>query len=65
LASASSAELIAKTFIEGYLKAGGKRENIKKAASPRYTKVFSIFTQPHVIVAISKLCRKTGEENPK
>jgi tRNA A-37 threonylcarbamoyl transferase component Bud32 len=65
LASASSAELIAKTFIEGYLKAGGKRENIKKAASPRYTKVFSIFTQPHVIVAISKLCRRTGEENPK
>jgi tRNA A-37 threonylcarbamoyl transferase component Bud32 len=64
LASANSAELIAKKFIDGYLEAGGKKENIKKAASPRYTKVFSIFTQPHVILAISNLCRKIGE-NPK
>ena len=64
LASANLAELIAKTFIDGYLEAGGKKENIKKAASPRYTKVFSIFTQPHVILAISNLCRKIGE-NPK
>jgi tRNA A-37 threonylcarbamoyl transferase component Bud32 len=58
LASASLAELIAKPFIEGYLEAGGKKENIRKAASPRYTKVFSIFTQPHIIFAISNLCRK-------
>ena len=66
LASAHSAELIAKSFIEGYLKAGGKRETVKKAASPRYTKVFSIFTQPHVILALSNLCRKTSEqENSK
>lgn len=61
LASAHSAELIAKSFIEGYLEAGGKKETVKKAASPRYTKVFSIFTQPHIILAISNLCRKTGE----
>jgi len=61
LASAHPAELIAKSFIEGYLEAGGKRETVKKAASPRYTKVFSIFTQPHVILALSNLCRKTGE----
>jgi tRNA A-37 threonylcarbamoyl transferase component Bud32 len=66
LASAHSAEVIAKSFIEGYLKAGGKRETVKKAASPRYTKVFSIFTQPHVILALSNLCRKTGgPENSK
>jgi tRNA A-37 threonylcarbamoyl transferase component Bud32 len=64
MASANLAELIAKTFIDGYLEAGGKKENIKKAASPRYTKVFSIFTQPHVILAIANLCRKIGE-NPK
>jgi len=64
LASASSAERVAKLFIEGYLEAEGKKENIKKASSPRYTKVFSIFTQPHVIMAISNLCRKMGE-NPK
>jgi tRNA A-37 threonylcarbamoyl transferase component Bud32 len=66
LNSADPAELIAKSFIEGYLEAGGKRETVKKAASPRYTKVFSIFTQPHVILALSNLCRKTGEqENSK
>jgi len=66
LASANAAELVAKTFIDGYLEGGGKRETIKKAASPRYTKVFSIFTQPHVILAVSNLCRRTGEgKNPK
>jgi len=66
LASADPAELIAKSFIEGYLEAGGKRETVRKAASPRYTKVFSIFTQPHVILILSNLCRKTGEqENSK
>jgi len=61
LASAKSVELIVKAFINGYLGAGGKRETIKKAASPRYTKVFSIFTQPHVILAVSNLCRRIGE----
>jgi len=66
LTSADPAELIAKSFFEGYLEVGGKRETVKKAASPRYTKVFSIFTQPHVILALSNLCRKTGEqENSK
>jgi tRNA A-37 threonylcarbamoyl transferase component Bud32 len=61
LTSADPAELIAKSFIEGYLDAGGRRETIKKVASPRYTKVFSIFTQPHIILTLSNLCRKTGE----
>jgi len=66
LTSADPAELIARSFVEGYLEAGGKRETVRKAASPRYTKVFSIFTQPHVILAISNLCRKTnGQENSK
>jgi len=66
LASAEPAELIAKSFIEGYLDAGGERETVKKAASPRFTKVFSIFTQPHVILSLSNLCRRTGgRENSK
>jgi Kae1-associated kinase Bud32 len=60
LASTEAAEEIAKAFIEGYMQAGGKTENVRKAASPRYTKVFSIFTQPHVMLALSNLCRKTG-----
>jgi len=51
-------ELVAKTFIEGYLEEGGSKQTVKKAASPRYTKVFSIFAQPHVTFAVSNLCRK-------
>lgn len=57
-ATTEKMELFAKTFIEGYIKAGGKPENIRQAASPRYTKVFSIFTQPQIILAISSVCRK-------
>lgn len=60
LASAEAVEEIAKAFIEGYLEAGGKIETVGKASSPRYTKVFSIFTQPHVMLALSNLCRRTG-----
>lgn len=60
LSPTSSAELIATEFIKGYLEVGGKKETIRKAGSPRYTKVFSIFTLPHVILAISNICRKMG-----
>jgi tRNA A-37 threonylcarbamoyl transferase component Bud32 len=62
IAPTDAAELIAKEFIKGYLEAEGKRETIRKAGSARYTKVFSIFTPPHVILAISNLCKKTGTE---
>lgn len=65
IAPTEAVELIAKEFIEGYLEAGGKRETIRKAGSARYTKVFSIFTPPHVILAISNLCKKMGEKQTK
>jgi len=55
-----SAELIAKEFIGGYLEAGGKKETVGRAASARYTKVFSVFTPPHVALVISNICRKMG-----
>jgi len=55
-------ELVTETFIEGYREAGGNIETVKKAASPRYTKVFSLFTQPHVILAVSNLCRKAHQK---
>jgi len=55
-------EFVTKAFLEGYMEAGGRIENVKEAASPRYTKVFSIFTQPHVILATSNLCRKMGQK---
>ena len=48
---------IVKEFIRGYLEADGKIENVKKALSPRYIKVFSFFTPPHIIFAISNVCK--------
>ncbi|UCE29743.1 MAG: hypothetical protein JSV85_03250 [Candidatus Bathyarchaeota archaeon] len=56
-----SAELIARRFIEGYLEAGGKKETIRRAASARYIKVFSIFTSLRVLLSVSDICRKMGE----
>jgi tRNA A-37 threonylcarbamoyl transferase component Bud32 len=61
ISSAKAMSIIAKNFIEGYLEAGGRKETVKKAASARYVKVFSVFTPPHVIVAISNLCQKMGK----
>jgi tRNA A-37 threonylcarbamoyl transferase component Bud32 len=52
------AELIAKAFIQGYLKAGGNVQTVKRAGNPKYTKVFSVFTFPHVMLAVSGICRK-------
>ena len=56
-----SAELIGKVFVEGYLKAGGNAEVVKEAGNPKYTKVFSVFTLPHIIFVISNICRKAGD----
>lgn len=52
------AEAVAEAFIEGYLRAAGKVEDVHKAASPKYTRVFSIFTMPAIMLAISNLCKK-------
>ena len=67
IANPDAAELITKAFIQGYLAGGGKKETIKKAWSAQYTKVFSIFTPPQVIFAISNICRKIDklQENEK
>ena len=62
ISSAKAASIIAKNFVEGYLEAGGRKETVKKAASKRYARVFSVFTAPHVIVAISNICRKMGKD---
>lgn len=61
--SDKAAKKIASSFIEGYLRAGGKRENIKKAASAKYTKVFSIFTLPNIILSMASICRKMAEDD--
>jgi tRNA A-37 threonylcarbamoyl transferase component Bud32 len=65
ISSSNAAAIIAKNFIEGYLEAGGKMETVKKAASPRYTKVFSVFTPPHIILAMSNICQKLGNNQVK
>lgn len=52
------AESIAIAFIEGYLRGGGDIGDIHKAALPKYTRVFSIFTMPSLMVAISNVCKK-------
>jgi tRNA A-37 threonylcarbamoyl transferase component Bud32/predicted nucleotidyltransferase len=62
LATADQIVLLAKVFLEGYIERGGDLQTVKKAASPRYTKVFSLFTQPHIMLAISTLCRKMNQK---
>ncbi|MCW3993834.1 MAG: hypothetical protein NWE85_04635 [Candidatus Bathyarchaeota archaeon] len=55
------AELITEAFVEGYLETGGDIKLVRKVGNPKYTKVFSIFTLPHIILAISNICRQTGK----
>jgi tRNA A-37 threonylcarbamoyl transferase component Bud32 len=59
--SNSKAESLTKAFIAGYLKGGGKIINVKKAGAPKYTRVFSIFTPPPTIRAISDICKKAEQ----
>ena len=53
------AESITKVFINGYLNAGGDVNTIKKAGAAKYTRVFSVFTLPSVMLSMSGVCRKT------
>ncbi len=61
LSGIHTAEAMADAFIKGYLEAGGKAKNVKKAANPKYTKVFSVFTLPHILFAISNKCRNADK----
>jgi len=56
--SVNATETLTRELIEGYLEAGGKTENVKKIGSPRYVKVFSFFTPPHLIFATSNVCKE-------
>lgn len=57
------AERIARAFVEGYFAGGGDQEVVKAAGTPKYTKVFSIFMPPQVMLAYSALCRNVGKED--
>jgi Kae1-associated kinase Bud32 len=58
LYSNGKAESIAKAFVSGYLKAGGDVNTVKKAGASKYTRVFSVFTMPSIISAMSNVCKK-------
>jgi tRNA A-37 threonylcarbamoyl transferase component Bud32 len=60
-ASTHRIELMANAFIKGYLAAGGNLKIIKNAGNPKYTKVFSIFTFPHIMLVLSGICRKANK----
>jgi Kae1-associated kinase Bud32 len=61
--SETHAEAIAKAFIKGYLESNGKVEYVQKAGTSKYTRIFSIFTMPATIKAISNTCKKA--ESPR
>ncbi len=56
-----AAEALTEAFIKGYLKGGGDLKNIQKAESAKYTRVFSVFTMPSIILAIANTIRRTKE----
>ena len=58
LYSNGKAESIARAFVSGYLKGGGDVKTVKKAGSSKYTRIFSVFTMPSIILAMSNVCKK-------
>jgi Kae1-associated kinase Bud32 len=56
--SNAKAEEIAKSFVEGYLEGGGTPGDVHKSATPKYTRIFSIFTMPAITLAIANVCKK-------
>jgi tRNA A-37 threonylcarbamoyl transferase component Bud32 len=57
----SKAEAVADAYISGYLKGCGDPKVVRHAGAPKYTRVFSIFTAPAVIVAMSNACKNTQD----
>jgi len=58
LSSNGKAEDIAIAFIRGYINAGGNVNTVRKAGASKYTRVFSVFTLPAVIIAMSNVCKQ-------
>ena len=59
LYSNGKAEAIAKAFVNGYLKGGGDTATIRKVGNSKYTRIFSVFTMPTILSAMSNVCKKT------
>jgi tRNA A-37 threonylcarbamoyl transferase component Bud32 len=60
--SNDKAESITRAFVTGYLKGGGDVNTVKKAGASKYTRVFSVFTMPSIILAMSNVCKKIEVE---
>jgi tRNA A-37 threonylcarbamoyl transferase component Bud32 len=58
LNSEHKAEALTKAFIAGYLEGGGDLNAIKHVAKSKYTRVFSIFTLPSLLLVIANTCKK-------
>lgn len=56
--SNAKAEAIARSFIDGYIEGGGNANDVHTAATPKYTRIFSIFTMPAITLVIANMCRK-------
>jgi len=54
-------EMMAQSFIKGYMQGGGNVKTVNNAAKTKYTKVFSVFTFPNVMLIISNACRKAEQ----
>jgi Kae1-associated kinase Bud32 len=59
LYSNGKAASITKAFVKGYLKGGGDVNTIKRAGNSKYTRIFSVFTMPSIMLAMSNVCKKT------
>jgi tRNA A-37 threonylcarbamoyl transferase component Bud32 len=62
LQGSEKAKAIANAFIDGYLKAGGSASAVKKAGTTKYTRIFSLFTAPSVLVAMAAECKKVSAQ---
>ena len=60
--SNEKAEAIAKAFIDGYLREGGNVDDVRRAGSTKYQRVFSIFTMPPIILSISNVCKRAKNQ---
>jgi len=61
LSNDRKAQSVAEAFIQGYLAGGGDAKVVRNAGAPKYTRVFSVFTMPSIILAMSNACKKTNE----
>ena len=58
LYSNGKAKSIARAFVTGYLKGGGDVNTVKKASASKYTRIFSVFTMPLIMLVMSNVCKK-------